>query len=324
MSNNSLEAALLLGDVFLNQIQEQNQIPPAKKGKPCRTTVQWTERDSSVNVGRPQRKGTTKSSGNERQALNPVYDTSVATFQKDFILQTEIASLIEELGHILNNEPEELSSAMTWQKRQAMSHERWQMAREAMVGNVLAAEHVKDCICQHCQTEEAVIRCRDCLPRQYLCTKCDGEVHHHLPLHNRDSMVCGFYKPLSPTTAVKRHSQAYHYSEQVRLLPVLLPQSICACPASSCRMISGKSIILIGMNGRYNLTLPAMECSVCLATWAVGLSDLLMSGYWPASVHFETVYEAGLFRSFLDLKLLAPGVLRQAFLGISVYGKKSR
>ena len=77
-------------------------------------------------------------------------------------------------------------------------------------------------------------------------------------------------------------------------------------------------------SGRYNLTLPAMECSVCLATWAVGLSDLLMSGYWPASVHFETVYEAGLFRSFLDLKLLAPGVLRQAFLGISVYGKKSR
>ncbi|XP_062340253.1 uncharacterized protein LOC134038726 [Osmerus eperlanus] len=41
-----------------------------------------------------------------------------------------------------------------------------------------------------------------------------------------------------------------------------------------------------------------------------------MSGYWPASVHFETMYEAGLFRSFLDLKLLAPGVSCQAFLGM--------
>ena len=82
----------------------------------------------------------------------------------------------------------------------------------------------------------------------------------------------------------------------VRLLPVRLPQSI---------------------------------CSVCLATWAVGLSDLLMSGYWPASVHFETVYEAGLFRPFLDLTLLAPGVSRQAFLGMldqrtMTYGRVSR
>lgn len=68
--------------------------------------------------------------------------------------------------------------------------------------------------------------------------------------------------------------------------------------------------------GRYNLTLPSLETSCCGKTWAVGLSDLLKSGYWPASIHFETVYEAGLFRSFLDLKLFAPGLSRQAFLGM--------
>ncbi len=44
-----------------------------------------------------------------------------------------------------------------------------------------------------------------------------------------------------------------------------------------------------------------------------------MSGYWPASIHFDTVYEAELFRSFLDLKLFAPGLSRQAFLGRTEY-----
>ncbi|ROL52945.1 hypothetical protein DPX16_5496 [Anabarilius grahami] len=97
-----------------------------------------------------------------------------------------------------------------------------------------------------------------------------------------DSMAHGFFKPLSPTTAVKRHSEAIKFSEQ----------------------------------GRYNLTLPSLETPCCGKTWAVGLSDLLKSGYWPASIHFETVYEAGLFRSFLDLKLFAPGLSRQAFLGM--------
>ncbi|XP_051738605.1 uncharacterized protein LOC127506293 isoform X3 [Ctenopharyngodon idella] len=185
-----------------------------------------------------------------------------------------------------------------------------------MVKNLLAAEYVQERICQHCLTAEAIVRCRDCLPRQFLCTVCDGDVHQHLPLHNRDSMAHGFFKPLCPTTAVKRHSEAIEFSEQVRYLPLLLPEKICACSESSCRLISGKPIIVINFNGRYNLTLPSLETSCCGKTWSVGLSDLLKSGYWPASIHFETVYEAGLFRSFLDLKLFAPGLSRQAFLGM--------
>ncbi|ROL45190.1 hypothetical protein DPX16_8319 [Anabarilius grahami] len=193
--------------------------------------------------------------------------------QEEFVYRAETASLIEELEHILNDEcvqPEEVSLGTTWQKRQSLSHERWHIAREAMVKNLLAAEYVQEHICQHC------------LPRQFLCTVCDEHVHQLLPLHNRDSMAHGFFKPLSPTTAVKRHSEVIEFSEQ----------------------------------GRYNLTLPSLETSCCGKTWAVGLSDLLKSGYWPASIHFETVYEAGLFRSFLDLKLFAPGLSRQAFLGM--------
>ncbi|XP_058644835.1 uncharacterized protein LOC131548005 [Onychostoma macrolepis] len=147
--------------------------------------------------------------------------------------------------------------------------------------NLLEAEYVQECICQHCLTAEAIVRCRDCLPRQYLCTLCDGDVHQHLPLHNRESMVHGFFKPLCPTTAVKRHSETFEFSEQ----------------------------------GLYNLTLPSLECSCCGKTWTVELSNLLMSGYWPASIHFDTVYEAELFRSFLDLKLFTPGLFTTEYNG---------
>ncbi|CAM4278818.1 unnamed protein product [Leuciscus chuanchicus] len=139
----------------------------------------------------------------------------------------------------------------------------------------------------------------------------------------QDSMAHGFFKPLCPTTAVKRHSETFEFSEQVRYLPLLLPDKICACSEGSCRVISGKPIIVINFNGRYNLSLPSLECSCCRTKWAVGLSDLLKSGYWPASIHFETVYEVGLFRSFLDLKLFAPGLSRQAFLGITEYNGRS-
>ncbi|XP_067270736.1 uncharacterized protein [Pseudorasbora parva] len=157
-----------------------------------------------------------------------------------------------------------------------------------MIKNLLAAENVQKHICQHCLTAESIVRCRDCLPRQFLCTVCDGDVHQHLPLHNRDSMAHGFFKPLCPTTAVKRHSEGIEFSEQVRYLPLLLPEKICACSESLCRLISGKPIIVINFNGRYNLTLPSLESSCCGKTWEVGLSDLLNSGYWPASIHFET------------------------------------
>lgn len=130
---------------------------------------------------------------------------------------------------MLNDEcdqPEEVSSAITWQKRQSLSHERWQIARESMVRNLLAAENVQECVCQHCLSTEAIVRCRDCLPRQYLCTMCDGDVHQHLPLHNRESMVHGFFKPLCPTTGVKRHSETYEFSEQGMLFTIF---SISVC-----------------------------------------------------------------------------------------------
>ncbi|KAG1930575.1 uncharacterized protein LOC120461172 [Pimephales promelas] len=316
MSRRSLEVSLLLGDVFLDQTQKEKK-NKVKSSKRHPMIVMWKRRDRNGNVVRPLRGKTAVKS--KLTGRPPKRAPTSLPIQEECVYPAETVSLIEELGHILNDEcvqPEEGPDKTTWQKRQSLSHERWNIAREAMVNNLLAAEHVQECICQHCLTTEAIVRCRDCLPRQYLCSMCDGDVHLHLPLHNRDSMAHGFFKPLCPTTAVKRHSESFEFSEQVRYLPLLLPDKICACSESSCRVISGKPIIVINLNGRYNLTLPLLECSLCRTKSAVGLSGLLKSGYWPASIQFETVYEVGLFRSFLDLKLFAPGLSRQAFLAI--------
>ncbi|ROJ66258.1 hypothetical protein DPX16_16521 [Anabarilius grahami] len=48
----------------------------------------------------------------------------------------------------------------------------------------------------------------------------------------------------------------------------------------------------------------------------VTISDLVESGYWPATVNFETLYMLDLFTTYEDLKITAPGMSRQAFVSI--------
>ncbi|KAL2091473.1 hypothetical protein ACEWY4_013736 [Coilia grayii] len=107
---------------------------------------------------------------------------------------------------------------------------------------------------------------------------------------------------------------SYTHDHQDRLLPMMVPD-ICACQAGYA-VQPGKPIILIGMNGKYHLSLPSLQCNICHVTWNPGLSHLVASGYWPATPKHETVFEIGLFSSYGKLKLRAPGLSRQAFLGM--------
>ncbi|MEQ2177023.1 hypothetical protein GOODEAATRI_034268, partial [Goodea atripinnis] len=43
---------------------------------------------------------------------------------------------------------------------------------------------------------------------------------------------------------------------------------------------------------------------------------MVESCYWPATVHFETFYAVDLFITYEDLKITAPGMSRQAFMGM--------
>lgn len=74
--------------------------------------------------------------------------------------------------------------------------------------------------------------------------------------------------------------------------------------------------------------MPTYSCSLCDQSWEVTVDDLIMSSYWPGSVACQTIFDVDLFRSYRSLKLLAPGLSRQAFLGMlddrtKTYGRVS-
>ncbi|KAF3836198.1 hypothetical protein F7725_028756 [Dissostichus mawsoni] len=150
----------------------------------------------------------------------------------------------------------------------------------------------------------AVVRCRDCRPRPFLCAECDVSMHTRHVLHNRDAMTAGFFQPLSPTTFVA--DKALSHCE--------MPEKICGCSTVSLRVNPGKVVAVVTINGRHDLSMPELSCHTCDATWAAGLDDLIQSGYWPATLHFSTIYETDVFYSFEEMKMAAPGLSCQAFL----------
>jgi len=44
------------------------------------------------------------------------------------------------------------------------------------------------------------------------------------------------------------------------------------------------------------------------------MSDLIRSGYWPASVNADTLFSVDVFSTFEEMKTVAPGLSRQGFL----------
>ncbi|CAB1320346.1 unnamed protein product, partial [Coregonus sp. 'balchen'] len=114
----------------------------------------------------------------------------------------------------------------------------------------------------------------------------------------------------------------------------------CVCPSSSPTVTSDKQVILIGIkgksvilkdftsshmflknvmndflimtpdSGRDNLSLLALNCS---GGWLE--DELVKSGFWPATVTHQTTW-TDLFKSSEDMKVLAPGCSRQAFVGM--------
>ncbi|XP_052445521.1 uncharacterized protein LOC127987303 isoform X1 [Carassius gibelio] len=201
-----------------------------------------------------------------------------------------------------------------WALRQTLSEERWEEARPKLLDSLLASDCVHYGPCDHCSLKQAVIRCKDCFPKPRYCGQCDVSTHQHLVFHNRETLIDGFYKPLPPSTAVQDLSGQNVIYEQVCLLPITRPDKICDCDPQNLAVVAGRSVVLICINGRYDVFLPVMNCRACLTSWTPEVVDLLFSGYWPGTVEFQTIYKVDLFTSFEDLKITAPGLSRQAFV----------
>ncbi|KAF4097447.1 hypothetical protein G5714_021455 [Onychostoma macrolepis] len=205
------------------------------------------------------------------------------------------------------------STSKSWCLRQSVAQEEWRKARSYHINCLLSCNVVPEQNCSHC-TSPAIIRCKDCMPEEWLCMDCDIHIHKKLTLHNRESCIEGIYKPIEPTVCCVKKDGKYTLVNQVCLLPTVRPATLCTCDPVNITESAGRAIILVCINGQYDLHLPNLLCKVCLAQWTPDMSDLIRSGYWPASVNADTLFSVDVFSTFEEMKTIAPSLSRQGFL----------
>ncbi|XP_046873291.1 uncharacterized protein LOC124465508 isoform X2 [Hypomesus transpacificus] len=137
--------------------------------------------------------------------------------------------------------------------------------------------------------------------RQKEVQQCWQQANHH-----------GWIFQIHPTNRVCDTGK-YSICEQDCFLPTALPQRIWSCDTADAAVSVGRSIILVCINGRYDLHVPVLTCKHCNQKWAPEVSDFVKSGYWPATMQAQTLFHQDLFHSFEAMKTAAPGMSRQAF-----------
>lgn len=121
----------------------------------------------------------------------------------------ELQDMLTSIGD--NFHSENTSASFDWGTRSAYSSEKWKEARPSLISNMLATEHIIPHICQKCKANEAVFKCSECLPKQYICMECDIAVHSTHVFHNRSSLIAGFHMAVAPTTVMKQDPDGRYF-----------------------------------------------------------------------------------------------------------------
>lgn len=112
---------------------------------------------------------------------------------------------------------EQPSTSTSWCLRQSAAQDEWRKARSCHLDCLLSCNEVPERKCCHCSSP-AIIRCRDCMPKEWLCMECDIHIHTKLTLHNRESCIKGIYKPIEPTVCCVEKDGTYCLVNQGILL----------------------------------------------------------------------------------------------------------
>ncbi|KAK7910161.1 hypothetical protein WMY93_014845 [Mugilogobius chulae] len=299
-------------DQFLCNLEEED----ATAQPTIVPTVRWKKRgsDGSLICTRPRSSRQQHPEASCSQL--PQADSAPARAEVVFAPES-VEEFLNELQHTLCDDAavemeEDLrcpQASASWSLRKSLFSENWRAERPHFVNTMMAKENVVSRTCQECRSESAVIRCRDCRPRPFLCSGCDRSVHNRHPLHNRDATIAGFYQPLPPTKFIS--SGALCHCDC--LVPLEIPTSICGC-SNSLKVKPGKVVAVVTMNGRYDLNIFEVVCGSCNASWSPGINDILGSDFWPATLNFCTLFATDIFSTYEDLKMAAPGLSCQAFL----------
>lgn len=113
------------------------------------------------------------------------------------------------------------STSTSWCLRQTAAQDEWRKARSYHLNCLLSCNVVHKKNCSHC-TSPAIIRCRDCMPEEWLCMDCDARMHQKLSLHNRESCIDGIFKPIEPSVCCVKQDGRYTLVSQGSALKVKL------------------------------------------------------------------------------------------------------
>ena len=105
------------------------------------------------------------------------------------------------------------STSESWPLRQSAAQDEWRKARLYHLNSLLSCNEVPIKTCCNCSSQ-AVIRCRDCMPNEWLCIDCDETKHQSLALHNRESCVNGMFKPIEPGLCLVHEDGKYELVSQ--------------------------------------------------------------------------------------------------------------
>ncbi|XP_041954229.1 uncharacterized protein LOC121713601 [Alosa sapidissima] len=248
-------------------------------------------------------------------SVNPVSE-EVQVQLEGIELTASLETRLQELRGTLASEAPVATGDTAWTQRQVLAGVRAKLARPVLLDAKLSAQRTATETCQKCLAEKAVIRCLECVPLdfEYLCGKCDREVHRRHVFHDRVAIFHGYLEPIPPTKAVVMDGNGQpHFCEQVCQLPLPTQRVICGCTEEA-EVTTGRHIAVVTMNGRYEMCLPRKVCSTCKKEWTPGVKDLLRYNYWPSTANCLTVYSSDIFEAFSNLKLSAPSFSRHAFL----------
>ncbi|KAL6463633.1 hypothetical protein MHYP_G00280240 [Metynnis hypsauchen] len=122
--------------------------------------------------------------------LNCFEMTEVSVLSELSKSQCLIDSELEKLRDVLTSvdvsySVERTPTSSSWNLLQAVAKDEWQKARPDHLDCLLSSRMVPERNCSYCSSP-AILRCRDCMPEEWMCMECDVSRHKLVVLHNRD------------------------------------------------------------------------------------------------------------------------------------------
>ena len=103
----------------------------------------------------------------------------------------------------------------TWQTRQTRLETNWEGFRKPLFNDALSKEALPPSVkCSMCSSDlQQCVRCMDCGPCFFVCSKCDINTHNSHPRHDREFWNGEFFQSLLPTEAIDSQGKLFPLSK---------------------------------------------------------------------------------------------------------------